>query len=164
MSAQSDVRIRGLLVAGRATIRQSRPAHLPNLARWAWGARHRPPLANESDTEFTDETRSKEIAMRSTSSQPNPVARDIQNVVSDAQDLLKTVQDTGADKMGEMRAKMQTQIDAARQTLTELQQSVQDGAKVAINTTDEYVRSNPWRAVGISAGIGALVGFLIARR
>ena len=102
--------------------------------------------------------------MRSTSSQPNPVARDIQNVVSDAQDLLKTVQDNGADKMGEMRAKMQSQIDAARQTLTELQQSVQDGAKVAINTTDEYVRSNPWRAVGISAGIGALIGFLIARR
>jgi ElaB/YqjD/DUF883 family membrane-anchored ribosome-binding protein len=101
--------------------------------------------------------------MRSTS-QPNPVARDIQNVVSDAQDLLKTVQDTGADKMGEMRAKMQTQIDAARQTLVELQQSVQDGAKVAIDSTDEYVRSNPWRAVGISAGIGALVGFLIARR
>jgi ElaB/YqjD/DUF883 family membrane-anchored ribosome-binding protein len=101
--------------------------------------------------------------MRSTS-QPNPVARDIQNVVSDAQDLLKTVQDTGAEKMGEMRAKMQTQIDAARQTLVELQQSVQDGAKVAIDSTDEYVRSNPWRAVGISAGIGALVGFLIARR
>jgi ElaB/YqjD/DUF883 family membrane-anchored ribosome-binding protein len=101
--------------------------------------------------------------MRSTS-QPNPVARDIQNVVSDAQDLLKTVQDTGAEKMGEMRAKMQTQIDAARQTLVELQQSVQDGAKVAISSTDEYVRSNPWRAVGISAGIGALIGFLIARR
>lgn len=101
--------------------------------------------------------------MRSTS-QPNPVARDIQNVVSDAQDLLKAAQDTGSEKMGEMRAKMQAQIDAARQTLTELQRSVQDGAQVAINTTDEYVRANPWRAVGISAGIGALIGFLIARR
>ncbi len=100
----------------------------------------------------------------STSSQSNPVARDIQNVVSDAQDLLKTVQDQGADKIGEMRAKVQTQIDTARQSLSELQQSVQDSAKVAMNTTDEYVRSNPWRAVGISAGIGALIGFLIARR
>jgi ElaB/YqjD/DUF883 family membrane-anchored ribosome-binding protein len=102
--------------------------------------------------------------MRSTTSQSNPVARDIQNVVSDAQDLLKTVQDQGSDKIGEMRAKVQTQIEAARQTLTELQQSVQDGAKVAMTTTDEYVRSNPWRAVGISAAVGALVGFLIARR
>lgn len=102
--------------------------------------------------------------MRSTSSQPNPVSRDIQNVVSDAQDLLKTVQDQGGDKVSEMRAKVQSQIDAARQSLSELQANVQDGAKVAMNTTDEYVRSNPWRAVGISAGIGALIGFLIARR
>ncbi len=101
--------------------------------------------------------------MRSTSPS-NPVARDVQNVVSDAQDLLKTVQDQGSDKIGEMRVKVQTQIDAARQTLSEMQQSVQDGARVAVSTTDEYVRANPWRAVGISAGIGALIGFLIARR
>ena len=74
------------------------------------------------------------------------------------------MQDQGSDKIGEMRAKVQGQIEAARQTLSELQQNVQDGAKVAMNTTDEYVRSNPWRAVGISAGIGVLIGFLIARR
>ncbi len=101
--------------------------------------------------------------MRSTS-QSNPVARDIQNVVSDAQDLLKTVQTDGEGKLNEMRAKVQAQIDTARQTLAELQATVSDGAKVAMSTTDEYVRANPWRAVGISAGIGALLGFLIARR
>ncbi len=101
--------------------------------------------------------------MRSPST-PNPVARDIQNVVTDAQDLLKTVQNEGEGKLNEMRGKVQAQIDAARQTLTELQATVTDGAKVAMNTTDEYVRANPWRAVGISAGIGALIGFLIARR
>ena len=101
--------------------------------------------------------------MRS-STTPNPVNRDIQNVVSDAQDLLKTVQNEGEGKLNEMRGKVQAQIDAARQTLAELQSTVTDSAKVAMNTTDEYVRANPWRAVGISAGIGALIGFLIARR
>jgi ElaB/YqjD/DUF883 family membrane-anchored ribosome-binding protein len=94
----------------------------------------------------------------------NPVNRDIQNVVSDAQDLLKTVQNEGEGKLNEMRGKVQAQIDAARETLTELQATVTDNAKIAMNTTDEYVRANPWRAVGISAGIGALIGFLIARR
>ena len=101
--------------------------------------------------------------MRS-STTTNPVNRDIQNVVSDAQDLLKTVQTEGEGKLNEMRGKVQAQIDAARQTLAELQSTVTDSAKVAMNTTDEYVRANPWRAVGISAGIGALIGFLIARR
>jgi ElaB/YqjD/DUF883 family membrane-anchored ribosome-binding protein len=96
--------------------------------------------------------------------QTNPIARDIQNVVSDAQDLLKTVQSEGETRITEVRAKLQTQLDAARQTLAELQSTVQAGAKQAMDTTDAYVRTNPWRAVGISAGVGAFIGFLIARR
>ena len=105
--------------------------------------------------------------MRS-STQDNPIARDIQNVVSDAQDLLKTVQTEGADrasdKMAEVRAKVQTQLDAARKTLGELQQTVQATATEYMDTTDAYVRANPWQSVGIAAGVGALVGFLIARK
>jgi ElaB/YqjD/DUF883 family membrane-anchored ribosome-binding protein len=48
--------------------------------------------------------------------------------------------------------------------LGELGTTVQDGAKQAMDTTDAYVRANPWRAIGISAVAGALIGFLIARR
>ena len=105
--------------------------------------------------------------MRSTT-QDNPIARDIQNVVSDAQDLLKTVQTEGAeranDKLGEVRAKVQVQLDAAKKTLGELQQTVQATATQYVDTTDAYVRANPWQAVGVAAGVGALVGFLIARK
>lgn len=99
-----------------------------------------------------------------TDPQTNPIARDIQNVVTDAQELLKTVQAEGETRLTEVKAKVQSQLDAARQTLTELQATVQAGAKQAMDTTDAYVRTNPWRAVGISAGVGALIGFLIARR
>jgi len=105
--------------------------------------------------------------MRSTT-QDNPIARDIQNVVSDAQDLLKTVQTEGADrvndKMSEVRARVQTQLDAARKTLGELQQTVQAQATQYMDTTDAYVRANPWQAVGVSAAVGAAIGFLIARK
>ena len=94
----------------------------------------------------------------------NPIARDIQNVVSDAQELLKTVQSEGQDKMADVKVKVQAQLDNAKQMLGQLQTTVNDGAKVAIDTTDAYVRSNPWRAVGIGAVVGTLLGFLIARR
>jgi ElaB/YqjD/DUF883 family membrane-anchored ribosome-binding protein len=112
-------------------------------------------------------TNKGETTMRSTT-QDNPIARDIQNVVSDAQDLLKTVQTEGTDRMNdrmsEVRAKAQAQLDAARKTLGELQQTVQATASQYMDTTDAYVRANPWQAVGISAAVGAVVGFLIARR
>ena len=94
----------------------------------------------------------------------NPIARDIQNVVSDAQELLKTVQTEGEGKLADVKTKVQQQLDSARQMLGQLQTQVQDGAKVAMDSTDAYVRGNPWRAVGISAAVGARVGFLIARR
>lgn len=102
--------------------------------------------------------------MQTGNTQPNPIARDIQNVVTDAQELLKTVQAEGGNRLTEVKTKVQTQLDAARQSLTELQSTVQAGAKHAMDSTDAYVRTNPWRAVGISAGIGALIGILIARR
>lgn len=96
--------------------------------------------------------------------QSNPIARDIQNVVTDAQELLKTVQTEGESRLADVKSRVQTQLDSARQMLGQLQDQVQDGAKIAMDNTDAYVRTNPWRAVGISAAVGALVGFLIARR
>ena len=96
--------------------------------------------------------------------QNNPVGRDVQNVVSEAQELLKTVKDEGASQMDAVRNKMQAQYDAAREKFGEIQTTVSEGAKVAATSTDAYVRSNPWRAVGIAAAAGAIIGFLCSRR
>ena len=94
----------------------------------------------------------------------NPIARDIQNVVTDAQELLKTVHSEGQSKLTEVKGQVQAKLDNAKVMLGQLGTTVQDGAKEAMDTTDAYVRANPWRAVGISAAAGALIGFLIARR
>ena len=97
-------------------------------------------------------------------SNSNPIARDIQNVVTDAQELLKTVQSEGQTRLTEVKGQVQAKLDNAKQMLGELGTQVQDGAKQAMDTTDTYVRDNPWRAVGISAAVGAIIGILIARR
>ncbi len=96
--------------------------------------------------------------------QPNPIGRDIQNVVSEAQDLLKTVKDEGASRLEDVKSKVASQYDAAREKFGEIQSTVQDGAKSAMTTTDQYVRANPWRAVGIAAAAGAVIAFLASRR
>ena len=96
--------------------------------------------------------------------QSNPIARDIQNVVTDAQELLKTVQSEGQTRLTEVKGQVQAKLDNAKVMLGQLGTQVQDGAKQAMDTTDTYVRDNPWRAVGISAAVGAVIGILIARR
>ena len=95
---------------------------------------------------------------------PDSVGRDVKNVVNEAQELLKTVQTEGSNRMDEVKSKMAAQYEVARARLGDLQTTVADGAKVAVDETDAYVRNNPWTAVGIAAGVGALIGFLCARR
>ncbi len=98
------------------------------------------------------------------SAQPNSLGRDVQNVVSEAQELLKTVKDEGATQVDHMRNKVQAQYDVARQKLGDIQTQVTEGARMAASTTDEYVHTYPWQAVGIAAAAGALIGFLLAKR
>lgn len=98
---------------------------------------------------------------RATSGQ---VGRDVQNVVSEAQDLLKTVKEEGASRLDDVKSKVASQYDSAKEKFGEIQATVQDGAKQAMTTTDAYVRGNPWTAVGIAAAAGAIIGFLASRR
>lgn len=94
----------------------------------------------------------------------NPISRDFQNVVDDAHELLKTVEQEGAGKVNQVRSKVQDSLESARARLGEVGTQVADGAKQYATTTDEYVRANPWQAVGVGALAGAVLGFLIARR
>jgi len=55
-------------------------------------------------------------------------------------------------------------LDHAITRAHDLQEAaVRKGRKIA-HDTDEYVHEHPWRAIGIAAGVGLLVGMLIARR
>ena len=46
----------------------------------------------------------------------------------------------------------------------EAQESALARTKVAAKATDDYVRANPWNAVGIAAGVAFVLGVLITRR
>jgi ElaB/YqjD/DUF883 family membrane-anchored ribosome-binding protein len=37
-------------------------------------------------------------------------------------------------------------------------------ARELVSTTDDYVRRNPWQAIGLMAIVGVTLGYLIARR
>lgn len=92
------------------------------------------------------------------------LAQDFDNVVSDAQELLKTIGNEGDARLIDAKKRMQASLAVAKNRLHELQTTVTDGARAAANTTDEYVHENPWLVIGASAAVGVLVGYLLARR
>jgi ElaB/YqjD/DUF883 family membrane-anchored ribosome-binding protein len=92
------------------------------------------------------------------------LVEDLKAVVSDAEGLLKATADQTGGKVAEVRGRIEESLKAARARIAEEGKAVVEKAKSAAKSTDEFVHDHPWKAVGIGALVGLLVGFLISRR
>jgi ElaB/YqjD/DUF883 family membrane-anchored ribosome-binding protein len=89
---------------------------------------------------------------------------DFKVVVADAEELLRATASQAGDKATDLRAKIQARLAEAKVRLADAEAVVVDKAKQVGHATDDYVHDNPWRSVGIAAGVGFVVGLLIGRR
>jgi ElaB/YqjD/DUF883 family membrane-anchored ribosome-binding protein len=83
-----------------------------------------------------------------------------ENLIEDAQALLSATSNAAGEKVQAARERLSAAIDKARQAWNMVQEKAVAGAKV----TDKAIRDNPYQSVGIALGVGALIGYLIARR
>lgn len=89
---------------------------------------------------------------------------DFKVVVADAEELLRATANQAGDKATELRAKIQSSLADAKVRLADAEAVMVDKAKQVGRAADDYVHDNPWRSVGVAAGIGLIVGLLIGRR
>jgi ElaB/YqjD/DUF883 family membrane-anchored ribosome-binding protein len=79
--------------------------------------------------------------------------KDLKAVVGNAEDLLKATADQSGEQVARIRARAEESLRVARARMRDV------GGEL-----DEQVRENPWTAVGVAAGIGLVLGILIARK
>lgn len=89
---------------------------------------------------------------------------DLNQVVTDAESLLRATADQTSAGASELRARVQSTLDRAKSSLGDFQAAAVDRAKAAGKATDDYVHDNPWQSVGVAAGVGLLIGLLLTRR
>ncbi len=89
--------------------------------------------------------------------------QDLRVVVSDAEELLRATAGQAGEKVAAARERIEGNLVVAKERLAVAEQAVVEKAKQAAKVTDDYVHENPWRAVGIAAGVGLVVGMLISR-
>ena len=89
---------------------------------------------------------------------------DLAAVLAEAEEMLKRAAAETGDKARDLRSQVETKLLRAKLRLQEIEGEAVDRAKVAARATDDYVRENPWRAVGVAAAIGLAVGLLLNRR
>ncbi len=92
------------------------------------------------------------------------LAQDLKIVIADAEDLLRATASQAGEKVSAARDKIQDSLRHAKVKLAEVEEVLIDKGKQAARATDEYVHDHPWKAVGIAAGIGLIIGMLISRR
>jgi ElaB/YqjD/DUF883 family membrane-anchored ribosome-binding protein len=92
------------------------------------------------------------------------VRNDMKGLMREAQDLFREATSATGEKADELRAKGLSLLDAALSKAQDVQTAALETGKEVAETADDFVQKNPWKAVAISAGIGMLVGILIARK
>jgi ElaB/YqjD/DUF883 family membrane-anchored ribosome-binding protein len=90
--------------------------------------------------------------------------REFDTIVSETEQLLKAMTPAGGASGGDVPAKVDENQQSARERLALLEEFLMQKAKTAAQSTESYVRSNPWPALGIAVGIGLVIGLLLKRR
>jgi ElaB/YqjD/DUF883 family membrane-anchored ribosome-binding protein len=82
------------------------------------------------------------------------------HLANDARELLAATANAAETKVVEARERLSTALERGK----EVWGRVQDGAVAKAKAADVVIRDNPYRAIGIAFGVGALLGFLLRRR
>ncbi len=89
---------------------------------------------------------------------------DVKVVLDDIEAMLQQAASAGGVQAQELREKAQATLSATQARLRELQNAATQNVHAAARTTDDWVHANPWRAIGVAAGVGVVVGLLVGRR
>ena len=81
-------------------------------------------------------------------------------VIADAEELVKATASQTGERITDARAKAEKSLKAAKARLAEQEEAVMAKTRAAAKATEDYVRTNPWKAVGIAAGAGFILCLL----
>jgi len=78
---------------------------------------------------------------------------DLGSLAEDARALIAATADVAGDKVSEARKRLAAALESAK-----------DKAVRGAKAVDEAVHEHPYQAIAIGVGVGAIIGYLLARR
>jgi len=81
-------------------------------------------------------------------------------LAEDARALMSATADVAGEKVSEARKRLAAALDRSKEIYGSVRDKAIEGAKAA----DEAVHKHPYQAIGLALGVGALIGYLVARR
>ena len=91
-------------------------------------------------------------------------AGQLQKFFDDVEELLSRVSSLGDKEISRLRYRVESSIDHARAATREGARIAVESTRKAAKATDQYVHDNPWKAIGVTAVLGVLLGALLRRK
>jgi ElaB/YqjD/DUF883 family membrane-anchored ribosome-binding protein len=88
------------------------------------------------------------------------IRNDRGQLAEDARALMAATADVAGEKVSEARKRLAAALERGKEIYGRVREKAVEGAKAA----DEAVHEHPYQAIAIGVGVGAILGYLIARR
>jgi len=88
------------------------------------------------------------------------ISNDLNQLAEDARALMAATADVAGEKVGEARKRLAAALEHGKEIYGRVRVKAVEGAKAA----DEAVHAHPYESIGIALGVGAILGYLAARR
>jgi ElaB/YqjD/DUF883 family membrane-anchored ribosome-binding protein len=87
-------------------------------------------------------------------------SQELQQLTGHMEGLMSKVANDQSPQLQELRSRVTDTIDSAKSALAKADSAALDVIRNAASSADDYVRENPWIAIGVIAGVAASLGFL----
>jgi ElaB/YqjD/DUF883 family membrane-anchored ribosome-binding protein len=91
------------------------------------------------------------------------IIEDFKVLLNDSEELVRLSVALPGEGVDALRSRLRQHIETAREALETAQQDAQTRYRQQVDSTERYVRENPWQSLGIAAGIGFFIGILVSR-
>src|SRR6187401_1828112 len=81
-------------------------------------------------------------------------------LADDARALMTATADVAGERVSDARKRLAAALESGKEIYGRVKAKAAEGAKAA----DEAVHEHPYQAIAIGVGVGAILGYLIARR
>ena len=92
--------------------------------------------------------------------QTQATGNDMGTLAEDARALVAATANVAGDKVAEARRRLAGALESGKELIGRAREKAVERAKAA----DQVVRENPYQTIAIAFGVGAVIGYLLARR
>lgn len=88
------------------------------------------------------------------------IGQDLGRLAEDARALIAATADVAGEKVGEACKRLASALEDGEEIYRKARERAIEGARV----TDAAIHRHPYQAIAVGVGVGALIGYLVARR